>query len=719
MPITLPYSFDETDELVVIRIHLKGATRSQMSVTVADCYVKVNCPPHHFLELDLKEEIVLDASARAQHKIEGHDLVLQFRKVERKRWETAVRIIDDNNTKEMIEKRRVESMERLQKIEEQEREEKKKEKLKEEKRLLEKHWEDEKQKREEIERKKQIERDQAAVELQEFKKKETIVSDVNDKDTSAQQIVSLPQHRTQPIIEDVTDDHEEDVAVDSKAAAYERCEAPVRGTETSTIKLSFTPRALRTPAREDKDSETLKKFEIWKRKNKKSEFEDSVVWVIERGDKFMKKQNFSSAISAYTEALSMDSNAISCLSKRASCYFERQEYLKAIEDCTQFLQTEAKHEMDVEDKYIALALMTRAKSYQEIGDFKKALEDANLAYKLEATLDCQKIIKHLENLLSDNNSTIKDKAELLKEEGDAEYFEKRFEKAVSCYTNAINLKPFFFRAYSNRAACYLQLNKFSNCIEDCTYILENIHSKAAGETERKQSASLILKSYTRRGTCYFKLGDFQRSYKDYEQASRMAPEDDDIMTDLERVNKELTSQLQGDWLKNTANNFYLNQDYASAIHSYTLAIQLDKTNPVYYSNRAQCYFKLGDYVKCVKDCNLALSVLSDEDEKKVTEILKEEEAGMDKETNKTKPEFPTNPKLTPKLQTKLYLKRAAAYKEMEEYERAFLDIRRAQQFEPDNKEIKSEFEKIEVLYNNWKKEQDEKAKIIEEKSKNK
>ncbi|KAF0980105.1 hypothetical protein FDP41_000883 [Naegleria fowleri] len=127
MPITLPYSFDETDELVVFRIHLKGATRSQMSVTVADCYVKVNCPPHHFLELDLKEEIVLDASARTQNKIEGHDLVLQFRKAERKRWETAVRIIDDNNvTKEMIEKRRAESIERLRKIEEQEREERKK-----------------------------------------------------------------------------------------------------------------------------------------------------------------------------------------------------------------------------------------------------------------------------------------------------------------------------------------------------------------------------------------------------------------------------------------------------------------------------------------------------------------------------------------------------------------------------------------------------------------
>ncbi|KAF0980104.1 hypothetical protein FDP41_000882 [Naegleria fowleri] len=203
---------------------------------------------------------------------------------------------------------------------------------------------------------------------------------------------------TQPIIEDVTNE-EEDIAVDSKADKYEKCDVPVRGTETSTIKLSFTPRALRTPAREDKDSETLKKFEIWKRKNKRAEFEDSVVWVIERGDKFMKKQNFSSAISAYTEALTMDSNAISCLSKRAACHFERQEYLKAIEDCTQFLQTEAKTETNVEDKYVALALITRAKSYQEIGDFKKALEDANLAYKVESNLEYQKLLRILRNFI--------------------------------------------------------------------------------------------------------------------------------------------------------------------------------------------------------------------------------------------------------------------------------------------------------------------------------
>ncbi|EFC50394.1 predicted protein [Naegleria gruberi] len=694
MPISLLYDFEETSEQIIIKVNLKGATRSSLSTTISDCYIKVNCPPHHFLELDLKETIVLDDSSRT-HKVEGHNVVFVLKKKDKKEWGSAILKPNDEVSKEMIESRRKESLERLSKMEAEEREERKKQRTKEEQRLLELHWQEEKKKREDIERKKQEEKEQAALELSQLKERDETSSQKSEKYRVANQ--------RQVTIEDIT---EEDIAVDEKNSNYEHFTAPIRQTETSTIKLSFTPRALRTPAREDKDSETLKKYEIWRRKNKPAELEENVVWVIERGDKFMKKKNFNSAISAYTEALHMESSVITCLPKRAECFFERKEYLKAIEDCTNFLNTESKQNAQIEDKFLLQALTTRSKCYKEISDLKKALEDVKIAYRIDSSIELQKMIRELENTLSKELMEDKDKADLLKDQADQEYFEQRFEEAIKLYTDAINHRAHFFRAYSNRSVCYLQLNRYFECIQDCTYILQNIHSKSVPEPEKKNAASFILKSYLRRGTCHFKVGDYNNSYKDYEQASRMAPEDEEILADLEKVNEELTSKLQGDWLKNTANNFYLRGDFASAIHSYTLAVNLDKTNPVYYSNRAQCFFKTGDFVRCVKDCNTALSVLSEDDELKVDQILEEEknvEAMQD--SKKEKEEFPTNPKLTPKLQLKLYLKRAVAYKEMEEYERAFLDIRRAHQLEPENKEIKSEYDSIEKLYELTKKDE--------------
>jgi len=704
MPISLLYEFDETEEKAIIKVNLKGASRSGLSVIIADAYVKVNCPPHHFLELDLLDDIVLDDTSRLYKMESQHTLVLNLTKKEKRIWGKA--FIDESHPKEQVEKRRMESLSRLDILEAEEREKRKKDKHLEERRLLEKQWEEDKKKRDEIERKKQEEKDQASKELSAFKKSDVTAPEV----TKTKLIEAKPSKPVKSaIIEDVTFEDNDDVPEDETKLKFQECPEPIRNVTTQTIKLSFTPRAFRTPAREDKDSDTLKKYEIWKRKNKEgiNELEENVMWVMERGEKFFKKGNFTSAISAFSEALKMDSSMVSCLVKRAACYLERKEYLKVIEDCTKFLATEANSRHEMDEKIVSESLYLRTRANEEVGEFKNALEDIKLAYKIEPNnMEYQKILKTLESKLSVNEEEVpKDKAEKLKDQADMEYFEQRFDNAINLYTEAINLKANFFKAYSNRAACYLQVRKYYNCIQDCTFILENVYNAKLQESEKKQTSTWVLKSYTRRGTCYYSVGDFQKAYKDYEQASRMSPDDEDILNDLEKVNKELTSQLQADWFKNTANNFYKNQDYSSAIHSYSLAIEKDKTNPVFYSNRAQCYLKMGDYVNCVKDCNLALSVLSDEDEQKVDQILHDEKHGIDRNPNqKEKEQFPTNPKLTPQLQMKVYLKRAIAYREMEELERAYLDIRRAKHVEPENKEIRAEFDKIEQMYREWRKE---------------
>lgn len=50
------------------------------------------------------------------------------------------------------------------------------------------------------------------------------------------------------------------------------------------------------------------------------------------------------------------------------------------------------------------------------------------------------------------------------------------------------------------------------------------------------------------------------------------------------------------------------KDYPAAIEAYTKAIDLDPTNPVFYSNRAAAYSSSGDHDKAVMDAEKAIEV---------------------------------------------------------------------------------------------------------------
>lgn len=50
------------------------------------------------------------------------------------------------------------------------------------------------------------------------------------------------------------------------------------------------------------------------------------------------------------------------------------------------------------------------------------------------------------------------------------------------------------------------------------------------------------------------------------------------------------------------------KSYDAAIDSYTKAIALDATNPVYYSNRAAAYASKGDHSSAVLDAEKAIEV---------------------------------------------------------------------------------------------------------------
>ena len=56
------------------------------------------------------------------------------------------------------------------------------------------------------------------------------------------------------------------------------------------------------------------------------------------------------------------------------------------------------------------------------------------------------------------------------------------------------------------------------------------------------------------------------------------------------------------------NQAYKGQDYSKALNYYTKAIDIDRHDPSYFTNRALCYYNLNRYQDCIKDCDAALKI---------------------------------------------------------------------------------------------------------------
>jgi tetratricopeptide (TPR) repeat protein len=82
-------------------------------------------------------------------------------------------------------------------------------------------------------------------------------------------------------------------------------------------------------------------------------------------------------------------------------------------------------------------------------------------------------------------------ADSWKKEGNTFVSQKKYEKAIECYTNAIKINPKDHSFYSNRAICHYNLSDYLACINDCDLCL-NIMPNFTKALRRKGLAYIQL-----------------------------------------------------------------------------------------------------------------------------------------------------------------------------------------------------------------------------------
>jgi len=199
-----------------------------------------------------------------------------------------------------------------------------------------------------------------------------------------------------------------------------------------------------------------------------------------------------------------------------------------------------------------------------------------------------------------------------KEAGNAAYKRKDFDTAIQHYTKAMELDDEDISYITNRAAVYLEMGKYDECIKDCDKAVER-------GRELHADFKMISRALTRKGTALAKLAkssqDYDAAIETFQKALTEHRNPDTLkkLNDAERAKKELEQQEYydpriADEEREKGNEFFKQQKYPEAVKHYTEALRRNPKDPRVYSNRAACYTKLGALPEGLKDAEKCIEL---------------------------------------------------------------------------------------------------------------
>uniref|UniRef100_A0A5B6YPR3 Putative Heat shock protein STI n=1 Tax=Davidia involucrata TaxID=16924 RepID=A0A5B6YPR3_DAVIN len=206
----------------------------------------------------------------------------------------------------------------------------------------------------------------------------------------------------------------------------------------------------------------------------------------------------------------------------------------------------------------------------------------------------------------------KTQAQKEKEAGNAAYKKKDFETAIQHYSKAIELDDEDISFITNRAAVYLEMGKYEECMKDCDKAVER-------GRELRSDFKMVARALTRKGTALVKMAkcskDYDSAIETFQKALTEHRNPDTLkkLNDAEKAKKELEQQEYfdpklADEEREKGNECFKEQKYPEAVKHYTESLRRNPNDPKAYSNRAACYTKLGALPEGLKDAEKCIEI---------------------------------------------------------------------------------------------------------------
>eukprot|EP01039_Chlorochromonas_danica_P003779 gene3781-4129_t len=312
----------------------------------------------------------------------------------------------------------------------------------------------------------------------------------------------------------------------------------------------------------------------------------------------------------------------------------------------------------------------------------------------------------------------------LKAKGDDFFRAGDSQSALNAYSAAIDLDSNFTACYANRAACYLKMGHYLQCKADCDKTIEQTLSTLSTLTrstqsntqgkekeqeeeparqERMKLLSSLVKALCRRGAALCQLGLFTESLTDYVQAQTKFQLLDgntvsslgnislnSIQSDIERL--KLLCSVEN--AKKEGDRLVGEHQLLEARSKYDEALAVLPIHVSSLSNRSACKIALGDLHGAVEDCQLAVNLLTYDDNSKPGYVRP---AGMASEGAASMLSSILPPKDSPKRKQWLLrtlVRQAVALTQLERFDQAINAYKHACRLDPQDKILQADLEKL-------------------------
>ena len=178
-------------------------------------------------------------------------------------------------------------------------------------------------------------------------------------------------------------------------------------------------------------------------------------------------------------------------------------------------------------------------------------------------------------------------ADARKAEGNKFFKARDYTTAAACYSEAIAIDKSNPAYFCNRAACHLNSKNYGKAVQDSNEaLLLDAH---------------YAKAYQMRTQAQLELGEYEDAVRSVESMPMNMAEDS--------ATKKLRTET-AEAVKVAGNAKFKTKAYADAVGLYSLAIKLDTTNHVLFSNRSACYHGRAMWKEALKDGQTTISLCS-------------------------------------------------------------------------------------------------------------
>ncbi|KAM0880910.1 hypothetical protein ACQ4PT_033269 [Festuca glaucescens] len=199
-----------------------------------------------------------------------------------------------------------------------------------------------------------------------------------------------------------------------------------------------------------------------------------------------------------------------------------------------------------------------------------------------------------------------------KEAGNDAYRKLFLETAVLHYTRGAALDPRDISFLTNRAAAYLLMSKYKECVRDCDEAVEK-------GRELRADNRLLARALSRKASALLKLaacaGDYAPAIRALQQslAEHYSEETRAKLDEAESARKEVEEQERqdqeaADHHRHKGNEFFQKKKYQEAADHYTEAIKKNPNDHRVFSNRAQSHIYLRNLSEGLEDAEKCIEL---------------------------------------------------------------------------------------------------------------